>query len=123
MTTKTNSVEAEVDEVEHNPFFEATRKIMLAAIGAVALGKDEMEVFIGKLIERGEIAEKDGRKLISEVLERRKKTAHGVKAESSKHIQEILDHLNVPTKKDIDDLSEKIAALARKIEELKKAQK
>lgn len=122
MATKSKPVEAEMDDVEHNPFFEATRKIMLAAIGAVALGKDEMEVFIGKLIERGEIAEKDGRKLIHEVLERRKKTASGVEEESSKRVQEILDRLNVPTKKDIDDLSEKIAALARKIEELKKVQ-
>jgi hypothetical protein len=46
---------------EANPLLESARKVLMAAIGAVALAQDEIEAFINRLIERGEIAEKDGK--------------------------------------------------------------
>ena len=122
MATKAKPVEEPVEECESNPLIDSTRKILLAAIGAVALGKDEIEDFIDKLVERGEIAEKDGRKLINEVVDKRKKSVRGAEDEANKRVHGILDMLNVPTKKDIDDLSEKVALLAKKVEELKKSQ-
>jgi len=38
---------------------EATRRMMLASIGAVALAQEEMETFVERLVERGQIAEQD----------------------------------------------------------------
>jgi poly(hydroxyalkanoate) granule-associated protein len=105
---------------ERNALLEASRKVLLAGIGAVALAQDEIEDFINRLIERGEIAEKDGRKLMSEVMDRRKKTTHDAEEKMSKQVEEILDRLNVPTKGDIETLSEKIATLTKKVDELKK---
>ena len=105
---------------EPNPFFDATRKILLASIGAVVLAQEEVEDFVGKLIERGEIAEKDGRKLVNEVMEKRKKKTKDAEEEATQRVQEVLDRLNVPTKDDIDELSKKISALTNKVEELKK---
>lgn len=58
------------EEKEHSPFFEASRKVLLASIGAVAVAQDELEDFIDKLIDRGEIAEKEGRKLMKEMKEK-----------------------------------------------------
>ena len=37
------------------------RKVLQAGVGAFALTKDEVEDFVSKLVERGEIAEQDGR--------------------------------------------------------------
>ena len=112
--------EVVVEENGHNPLLEASRKVLLAAIGAVALAQDEIEDFVDKLVERGEIAEKDGKKLVREVMDRRKKDAKDVEDETSKRVHEILDRMNVPSKKDIDVLGEKIAVLTQKVEELKK---
>ncbi len=112
--------EVVVEENGHNPLLEASRKVLLAAIGAVALAQDEIEDFVDKLVERGEIAEKDGKKLVREVMDRRKKDAKEVEDETSKRVHEILDRMNVPSKKDIDLLGEKIAVLTQKVEELKK---
>ena len=109
-------------ETETRPLFEASRKVLLAAIGAIALAQDEIEDFVNRLVERGEIAEKDGRKLMREVMDKRKKTVEGAEEETNKRVEEILTRLNVPTKKDIDALSEKIAVLAKKVDELKKSQ-
>ncbi|NIV98032.1 poly(hydroxyalkanoate) granule-associated protein, partial [Candidatus Saccharibacteria bacterium] len=47
----------EVTTEKGNPFVEATRKVLLASVGAVALAQDEAEDFVNKLIERGQIAE------------------------------------------------------------------
>ncbi len=74
---------------------------------------------MNRLVERGEIAEKDGRKLIKEVVEKRRKTT--VK-DMDKAVQEVYDRINVPTKADIDALSATIAALTKKVDELKKVQ-
>ena len=105
---------------ERNALLEASRKVLLAGIGAIGLAQDEIEDFVNKLIERGEIAEKDGRKLVKEIRDRRKKTTHDAEEKMNKQVEEILDRLNVPTKSDIEALSEKIAALTKKMDELKK---
>ena len=73
------------------------------------------------MVERGEIAEQDGRKLLREVMDRRKKEAQKAEDEMDRRIEEILARLNVPTKSDIDALSAKITALTKKVDELKKS--
>jgi poly(hydroxyalkanoate) granule-associated protein len=119
------AVEAQVEvEVkngkERRPLLEASRKVLLVGIGAFALAQDEIEDFVNRLIERGEIAEKDGRKLVREIMDRRKKTTHEAEEKLGKQVQGILDRLNVPTKADIDALSAKIGALSKQIDELKR---
>jgi polyhydroxyalkanoate synthesis regulator phasin len=111
----------ESDGKEPNPFVEAVRKVLLAGIGAIALGKDEIEEFVNRLVERGEIAEKDGRKLVNEVMDKRKKGAAKAEDELGKRVESVLDRMNVPSKADIDALSQKIASLSKKIDELKKS--
>ena len=113
--------EAPNGKEERNAFLDAARKVLLAGIGAVALAQDEIEDFVTKLVERGEIAEKDGKKLVREVMDRRKKDAEKAEDELGKRVEEVLDRMNVPTKADIEALGEKISSLTKKVEELKKA--
>ena len=123
MATKTKPVVEETEEeMERNPLFESSRRVLLAGIGAFALAQDEIEDFVNKLVERGEIAEKDGKKLVREVMDKRKKTSKNAEGEMNKRVQTVLDHLNVPTKSDIEALGEKIAALTKKVDDLKKTQ-
>jgi poly(hydroxyalkanoate) granule-associated protein len=122
MATKTKPVEETEEEKERNPLFESSRRVLLAGIGAFALAQDEIEDFVDKLVERGEIAEKDGKKLVREVMEKRKKTTKNAEGEMNKRVQDVLDHLNVPTKSDIESLGDKIVALTKKVEDLKKTQ-
>ena len=125
MATKAKK-QAVVEEVptngkeDVNPFVEALHKVLLASIGVVALVQEEIEDFVNKLIERGEIAEKDGRKLIREVMERRQKETKKAEDQLTKRVEEVLAKMNVPTKSDIDTLGEKVTALTQKVDELKK---
>lgn len=118
--------EEEVKEREPNPFTDAARTVLLAGIGAVALAQDEIEYFVDKLVERGELAEKDGRKLVKDLMERRKQRVEEARGEMGdeleKRIEDVLRRLNVPTKRDIDSLSRKITTLSKKVDELTKEQ-
>jgi polyhydroxyalkanoate synthesis regulator phasin len=122
MDTKAEeAVKETAEKAEHSPMLDLARKVLLAGIGAVALTQEEIEKFVNRLVERGEVAEKDGKKLVGDVMERRKKQAKRAEDEMDKRVEEILGHMNVPTKADIEGLSAKISALSKKIDELKKS--
>ena len=117
MPTKKEKLEEEMEE-KRESLFQSARKVLLASIGAVALAQDELEDFVEKLVERGEIAEKDARKLVREVAEKRKKSTT---EDVEKRMEDLMGRMNVPTKADIDSLSAKITELTEKVEQLKKA--
>ena len=129
----TEEVEVTMHEVAENgqaastSFVEGLRKLLLAGIGAVALSRDETESFVNKLVDRGELAQKDAEKLLHEVQSRLRKNTLGVEDRAEKvgsrveqGMEDFLNRLNIPSKRDIDDLSAKIAQLAARVEELRK---
>ncbi len=120
MTTETSEPKGFPGKKEERPLYEATRRMLLASMGAVALAQDEIEEFVHKLVERGELADKEGFKLVKEMKAHRAKRMHKVEDELAAHLDAAMTRLNMPTKADLDALSEKIAALNQKIEELKK---
>jgi len=128
MTTNGTPVMEETVE-EHSQLYKITRKVVLAALGAVGMATDELETFVDKLVERGEIAEKDGRKLVDEIREKgqerikenraRVQKLVGIQPKEEEDVEEVLHRMDIPSKSDIRELSAKIAALTRKVEELK----
>jgi poly(hydroxyalkanoate) granule-associated protein len=121
------AVEAQVAEAkkdESNPLVDTVHRVLLAGIGAVALAKEDVEDLVGKLVERGEIAEADGRKMMKDVMDRRKKQAsqQTKKAEDvlDQRVEDVMTRMNIPTKDEIEALSAKIVELTKKVDELKK---
>lgn len=121
-TPKAAEPEAVEAKAERSPLLSAARRVLLAGVGAIALAQDEIEDFVNRLVERGEIAEQDGKKLIREVLERRKHVFEKRESELARRVEAMLERLKVPTKADLEALNEKIAALTQKIEDLTKKQ-
>ena len=119
---KTEETTQEEPIEEGKSLTEMARKVMLATVGAVALAQEEAEAFIKKLIDRGEIAEQDGRKMMDDLKDKRKKKTKEAEDELDSRVSQILERTGVPTKADIEALSEKITALTKKIDELKKNQ-
>jgi poly(hydroxyalkanoate) granule-associated protein len=116
---KEEVVETPKEESQHQ-MSEMLRRVFLAAVGAVAIAQEELEALVNKLVERGEIAEKDGKKLINEMMEKRKGKTANVSDEIGKSVENVLNKMNIPSKADVDMLSQKIAALSKKIDDLKK---
>lgn len=105
-----------------NTFLGGLRRILMAGIGAVAVTQEQIEDFVNKLVERGEIADGDARKLVSDVGEKRKRLLQDqrkkAEEEIDKSIENILSRMNIPSKGEIDSLSRKIADLSDKVDEL-----
>ena len=86
---------------ERSSWFDMARKIMLAGVGALVLAQEEIECFVSKLVERGELAEKEGTQLIQDMKEWR----FSAKKEA-------------PSMTDFDDLQAKIALLSVQVDHL-----
>jgi polyhydroxyalkanoate synthesis regulator phasin len=115
MTTPNEKKET---ERARGPLYETTRTVLLAGIGAISLAQDEINTFLDRLVERGEMAEADARKLVREVTERREKLEY----ERRQHVQEARQTVGAPaaTRADIEALNARIAELTRQIEELRR---
>ena len=129
----TEEVEVQVrDVVEEgkeagHSFVELLRKMVLAGVGAVAMSRDETEQLVAKLVERGELAQKDAEKLLRDVRSRLRQSRPDVQEQAEKvtvraqqGMEDFLNRLNIPSKRDIEDLSAKVAQLAARVEELRK---
>jgi poly(hydroxyalkanoate) granule-associated protein len=122
MPTKPKVVEdaGESQDKEQSQMFGLLRKVVLATIGAAAIAQEEVEALVKRLVERGEIAERDGKKLVQEMMEKRKSQTVKLENDLSKNLESALEKLSVPSKADVDALGQKITALSKKIDELKK---
>lgn len=106
------------------------RKILLVSLGAIALSAEETAEFMERLVERGEMAEADLQKLITEFRERGKSHEEEFSKMSQdtfrragdaleERVESILVQLNVPTKSDIEELSAKITILNERVSALR----
>ena len=127
----TEEVEVDVREIEepgapmNTSLVEGLRRLLLASIGAVAMTRDETEAFVNKLVERGELAQKDAERLLRELSGRVRQSRPQVREVGERMeqgVEEFLNRLNIPSKRDIEELSAKIAQLSARVEELRKKQ-
>ena len=117
----TKPKEEVVEEKSQHQMMELVRRLFLASIGAAVIAQEEIETLVNKLVERGEIAEKDGKKLINEMMDKRKTKTADVTVEINKNVENVLARMNIPTKADVEALGQKINALSKKVDDLKKS--
>ena len=105
-------------------FVQQMKRVLLAGMGAAAMAQEEMDTFLKKLVEKGEIAEQDSKKWMKEFMEKGRKqtldTVHNIEENSMEGLEKLLGRLNIPTKKDLENLSERVELLAKRVEELAK---
>lgn len=113
---------------ETTPLAEIMRRLLLASIGAVAMTYDEAERLVQRLVERGELAQKDGEKILEQGQEHFQqqseqfgKTVSSFGEQFESGLEQVFTRLNVPSKRDIDELSSKIAHLTSRVEELRRS--
>jgi polyhydroxyalkanoate synthesis regulator phasin len=95
------------------------RKLVLASVGAVGVAQDEVNNLIERMVERGEITEKDARKLVSDAKKEFNKRRRSGQTKAEQEMEGLMEKMNVPSKADIEDLTKQVANLSKRIEELK----
>lgn len=122
MTDNQIEVVEETVVEDSGSLLDSLRRILLAGVGVVSLAQEEIENFLGKLVERGEIAEKDARKLMTDVMDGRRKAADERRqravGEVDSRIDGVMSRLNMPSRSEIDNLSKQIAELSAKVDQL-----
>lgn len=137
--TAPEEIEVNVRQIEEQapptnpaaPLLDVVRRMILAGFGAFALTRDEAEQFLNRLVDRGEIAQKDAQHLIDETVAKFRTVATpqtaqvetsvtNITSQVESGLEQLLNRMNIPSKRDIDELSAKIAQLAARVEELRR---
>jgi poly(hydroxyalkanoate) granule-associated protein len=122
MTEKVSLIDVTEEVEEPKPLIEMVRRLLLASVGAVAVAQEELEAFVDRLVERGDLADKDARALLRDVRERRKQqleeTRQEARAAQEQRLDALLRRVNIPTKTDIAKLSERIEHLSKQVDDL-----
>ncbi|MEK7483655.1 MAG: phasin family protein [Planctomycetota bacterium] len=110
---------------------EQLKKIIRASVGGTMLVQEEIEEFISKCVERGELAEKDGKSLVSDLFKKKKKTTQetitstltSLESTIDARIESILKKVHIPTKEDVKKMNEKLEEVLSKLEKLETTSK
>ncbi len=84
------------------------KKTILAGVGLAAMTKDKVEELAEELTEKGELSEKEAKKLVDDLLKRSKRARKDLDKKMENVVMKVLKKLDVATKKDIARLDKKI---------------
>jgi len=105
-----------------NPLVSGVQSALRASIGVFSMGREEVETIINRLVEKGELTEIDGRRILSDLFDRPRQGVRQINEKVSSTLDDsivsTLNMLNIPTRSDLQTLSEKINKLADKVDEL-----
>ena len=93
------------------------KKSLLAGIGFTSLAEEKVKKVVDTWIEKGELTEEEGKKLIREILEKGKKNVKEMEEKIATEVSKLLKKANLATREEIDKLSEKVDKLSEKIKE------
>lgn len=127
--TTTDTKEKRPFEDLQKELADRSRDIWLAGLGAVATVEEEGSKMFSRLVERGKEYESMSAKQIKELTERAteqqkkaiqraEETTTAAQSAVARAIDQAFDRFGVPTRSEVDDLSQKVEKLSKQIETL-----
>ena len=90
------------------------KKTILAGLGVLSISREKAEKITKDLVKRGELAKTEEAKFIKDLMEQAEKNKIEVEKKIEKVVEKTLTRLNIPTRKEINDLKEKVNKLVKK---------
>ena len=94
--------------------FDLIKKTMLTGVGLAIMTKDKIEDLAMEIAEKGKMSEKEGKKLIDELLKKSEQAKKDLDKKIEDAVQKTLKKMDIVTGKDIIELEEKIKCLEQK---------
>ncbi len=121
--------EASQSESLQEELTERGREVWLAGLGALATVEEEGTKLFNRLVDRGQEFEEERRETLKEATEKARKQGDealaqleeaGEETQSalSESVNSALERFGVPTRKEVDDLTEKVEHLSHQVEKL-----
>ena len=124
MTAKVQPPTPESSSNGRSHLVSGVQNALRTSMGVFSMGREEVETVINRMIEKGELTEIDGKRILSNLFDRPKKGVRQINEKVSSALDEsiiaTLNLFNIPTRSDLQTLSEKINDLAEKVDELSK---
>jgi polyhydroxyalkanoate synthesis regulator phasin len=95
-------------------FFDVVRNALLAGLGIQQTVKE----FVDELVKKGELSESEGAKLLKEWAEKTGKSSELLSKTVSELVSKAMEKMNVPTKKDLEEVEREIRSLSRRVDKL-----
>jgi polyhydroxyalkanoate synthesis regulator phasin len=89
------------------------KKTIFVGAGLASMTAEKIEETVGEIVKKGELTEKQGRELVHDLLERSTRARKELTERVEKMIQDTLQKLNIPTRKEMDELKRKVKQLEK----------
>ena len=93
---------------------DSIHKMFLAGVGFAAMTKDKIDEHIKELVEKGKLTEKEGREMADDMLKKSKQAKEDLEKQVEKLVQQTLQALQIPSKKEVEELAARIEKLEAK---------
>ena len=89
------------------------KKTILTGLGVLSLSREKAEKISKDLINRGELAKTEEAKFVKDLMERAEKSRVEVEKKIEKVVEKTLAKLDIPTRKELNALKEKVNKLTK----------
>ncbi len=103
--------------------FELIKKSFLASLGAAVLTKEKITKATQKLVDEGKISKDEAEKLSQELIESGQKQWEEIQANITDAAKKVIENLDIVTKKDFQELNEKVEDLQKQLDKLEQMDK
>jgi len=90
------------------------KNAVLTGLGVLSLTHEKAENLAKDLIKKGELSETEEAKFIKDLMERAEKYSVEAEKKIEKTVEKTLKKLNIPSRKDLDEIKDKLDKLSKK---------
>ena len=91
------------------------KKTIFAGLGILSLSREKAEELAKELIKQGELAKTDEAKFVKDLMKRVEKNKAEVEKKTEEVVTKTVEKLNVPTRKEVNDLKASVDKLIKKL--------
>ena len=94
---------------------DVVKKAMLLGLGVISLTKEKAEEAVDDLIKRGEVSREERFKMVDKLLKEAEKQEEELSGKISEIVQKAIANIGLATKKDLEDVSNRLAEIEKRI--------
>lgn len=96
--------------------FDFIKKAIFIGAGLASLTAEKIEEAVKEIVNKGDLTEKQGKELVQELKEKSAKARKELGERIDKMISDTLQKLNIPTRKEVEELKARVGQLEKAAE-------
>jgi len=97
--------------------FDIIKKVMLTGVGLAAMTKDKVEEVARDLAKKGKLSEKEGKKLVDDLLTKSEKAKEDLEKDIEKVVKDTMKKMNLAGAEELSNLTKRVKKLELALKE------